>query len=29
VQDLVDVFDTLKAGGISTAGLVTDPPTVP
>ncbi len=28
VQDLVDVFDTLKAGGISTAGLVTDPPTV-
>ena len=28
VQDLVDVLDTLKAGGISTAGLVTDPPKV-
>jgi biopolymer transport protein ExbD len=28
VQDLVDVFDTLKAAGISTAGLVTDPPRV-
>jgi biopolymer transport protein TolR len=28
VQDLVDVFDTLKAAGVSTAGLVTDPPNV-
>jgi biopolymer transport protein TolR len=26
VQQLVDVFDTLKAAGISTAGLVTDTP---
>lgn len=26
VQDLVDIFDTLKAAGVSTAGLVTDPP---
>jgi biopolymer transport protein ExbD len=29
VQDLVDVFDTLKVAGITTAGLVTDPPRVP
>jgi biopolymer transport protein ExbD len=28
VQDLVDVLDTLKAGGVATAGLVTDPPKV-
>ena len=26
IQDLVDVFDTLKAAGISTAGLVTETP---
>jgi biopolymer transport protein TolR len=28
VQQLVDVFDTLKAAGITTAGLVTDTPRV-
>ena len=28
IQDLVDVFDTLKAAGISTAGLVTETPKV-
>ena len=28
IQDLVDVFDTLKAAGISTAGLVTETPRV-
>jgi biopolymer transport protein ExbD len=28
VQDLVDVFATLKDAGITTAGLVTDPPKV-
>ncbi|HEX5108031.1 MAG TPA: biopolymer transporter ExbD [Vicinamibacterales bacterium] len=26
VQDLIDVLDALKAGGIETAGIVTDPP---
>jgi biopolymer transport protein TolR len=28
IQDLVDVFDTLKAAGISTAGLVTETPRI-
>ena len=26
VQDLIDVLDALKAGGVETAGIVTDPP---
>ena len=29
VQALIDVLDALKAGGVATAGIVTDPPRTP